>query len=194
MFLRGYRLGSLVKLSIDVLRTRLLFPRYRLLRSPYQLRGHNYARIGAGFTTGAGARIDCLKLAERPPELRIGQNCQLNDNVHIGCAESITIGEDVLIASCVFITDHNHGEIDDVEDFLKKPIERKLQCKPVVIEDRVWLGEGVIVLPGVTIGEGSVVGGGSVVTKDLPPYSISVGAPAKPIRVLDVDTKVWISQ
>ncbi|MFW2124843.1 acetyltransferase, partial [Acinetobacter ursingii] len=71
------------------------------------------------------------------------------------------------------------------------PTDRTLSVKSVKIQNNVWLGEFVSVLPGVTIGEGTIVGANSVVTKSLPPYVIAVGSPAKPIKFYNFDTRKW---
>lgn len=62
----------------------------------------------------------------------------------------------------------------------------------IVIQDDAWIGAGSIILPGVTIGEGSVVGAGAVVTKDVPPYTVVVGVPARPIQRIDLENKKFI--
>ena len=69
---------------------------------------------------------------------------------------------------------------------------RPSEGRPVVIGENVWLGDGVVVLPGVAIGEGSIVGANSVVTRDLPPRVIAVGAPAIPIKAYDVHSGRWL--
>ncbi|MBL4677498.1 MAG: hypothetical protein JKY70_15040 [Mucilaginibacter sp.] len=63
--------------------------------------------------------------------------------------------------------------------------------KPVIIEDNVWIGETVSVLPGVTIGKGSIIGASAVVTKNIPPYSIAVGNPAKVIKTYNFESNSW---
>ena len=90
-------------------------------------------------------------------------------------AGQVTIGHDVRIAPQVMIIAANHN-FDDLE----QPIRAQgLTPEPIVIEDDVWLGGRVVVTAGVTIGRGSVIGAGAVVTKDIPPYSVAVGVPAK---------------
>ncbi len=108
--------------------------------------------------------------------------------------KSVSIGNNVLLASKIYISDCSHGsyagdEYDSHPDSI--PHDRPLHAKPVVIEDNVWLGEFVSVLPGVTIGRGTIVGANSVVSKDLPPYVIAVGTPAKAIKVFNHETKKW---
>lgn len=98
------------------------------------------------------------------------------------------------MASKIYISDCTHGSyIGDINDSdpMTLPIERPLSVKSVKIEDNVWLGEFVSVLPGVTIGKGTIVGANSVVSKSLPPYVIAVGSPAKPIKFYNFDTQKW---
>ena len=128
--------------------------------------------------------------------IEFGSNCQVNDYVHIGAVESIRIGNNVLIASKVFISDHNHGDYSPDISSPKpseNPADRKLISKPVVIDDDVWIGESVTVLPGVTIGRGAIVGALSVVTKDVEPYTIVVGTPARTIKKYDFKKSGWFT-
>jgi lipopolysaccharide O-acetyltransferase len=99
-----------------------------------------------------------------------------------------------LIASRVFISDHNHGNyhIQDYESGPDTPpANRPLSSRPVHIGRNVWLGEQVCILPGVTIGDGVIVGANSVVTHDIPSNSIAAGNPARLIRVFDTETQSW---
>lgn len=174
------------------IRTKLLFKNARMIRFPFRIRGRKYVSVGKGFTTGFNCRIDAYSQNGNNC-IKIGENVQINDSVHIGSIQEINIGDNVLIASKVFITDHNHGNYSGVncDAPTSIPIDRELYSKPVVIEDNVWLGEFVSVLPGVTIGKGSIVGANSVVSKSLPPYVIAVGAPAKPIKKYNFENKLW---
>lgn len=119
-------------------------------------------------TLWAGSRLEIGKGAE----LYIGKGTYLNRNTAVICHERVRIGAACRIAYDVIIMDTDEHGVPG-----GGPITR-----PVTIGDNVWLGARVIVLKGVTIGEGAIVGAGSIVTKDLPPYSISVGQPAKVIR------------
>lgn len=92
----------------------------------------------------------------------------------------ITIGANVAIAAHCCITSLNHDYRYNL--ISQGPIIKK----SVVIEDDVWLGYGVIVLPGVTIGKGSVIGAGAVVAHDIPPYSIAVENPARVIKKREI--------
>lgn len=108
--------------------------------------------------------------------IRIGDNTSIGSYVHIWGGGGVDIGSNVLIAAHTCISSLNH-------DYRCKLIRNgKMIKKKVIIEDDVWIGYNVVVLPGVTIGCGSVIGGGSVVTDDIPEYSIAVGNPAKVVK------------
>lgn len=74
---------------------------------------------------------------------------------------------------------------------MSAPKYRQLISKPVIIEKNVWIGEFVSILPGITIGEGSIIGSSAVVNKDIPPFCIAVGVPAKVIKRFDFQTNEW---
>lgn len=109
--------------------------------------------------------------------VEIGQDSYLGPYTCIAGPGRITIGKDCLIASHSAIYANNH----DFTDFTQKIRNQGITAKGIVIEDDCWLGSGVRVLDGVTIHQGSVIGAGAVVTKDIPPYSVAVGVPAKVI-------------
>lgn len=147
--------------------------------------GGEHIQIGDGFSAHARTRLETYTHVEGEParpKLMIGNKVSIGYDCHIGAISSITISDNVLIASRVYITDHFHGATD-FENLNIPPLERKLFCKgPVVIEEDVWIGEGAVILPNVTIGRGSVVGANAVVTKSVPRFSIVGGVPAKVIR------------
>lgn len=129
------------------------------------------------------------------PRLVIGPHARLSDNVHIGCLRQITIGAHLLCGSRVLISDHAHGSYSGVggSDPAIPPAERQLHSSgPVTIGDNVWLGDGVAVLAGALIGDGCVVGANSVVTGSLPPRTLAVGAPARPVRAWDDSEQAWL--
>jgi hypothetical protein len=172
-----------------------IFKNARLIRFPFRVRGKQYIKIGKGFTTGFNCRIDALNINNLKEKylLEIGENVEINDDVHIGATEKIIIGDDVLIASKVYISDHNHGNYkgEEQDSPMSIPKKRKIYSSPIKIEKNVWIGEFVSILQGVTIGEGAIIGTMSVVTKDIPPYTIAVGSPAKPIKKYNFKTKKW---
>ena len=113
------------------------------------------------------------------PVIIIGDGTTIEPYAHIGAAESVTIGQNVLIASGLYITDHDHVYADPTRPIALQP----LQTSPVSIGDNVWLGENVTVLKGVTIGRCAILGAGSVVTHDIPPYAVAAGVPARVLRI-----------
>lgn len=193
----GYSIVGLLKLLVDLLLTKIFFRGSRLVRRPIRVRGKKYIDFGTGLTTGVGCRIEAFQIesAHEAKKIYFGKNVQINDYVHIGAVESVTIGNNVLIASKIFISDHNHGKYSGPNQSspLISPADRELHSAPVIIEDDVWLGEFVSVLPGVRIGKGSVIGTHSVVTKDIPAYSIAVGVPCKVVKTYDHSIGEWIS-
>jgi acetyltransferase-like isoleucine patch superfamily enzyme len=114
--------------------------------------------------------------------VRIGEGTFLNMGVMIAAEQLVEIGDHCMLANGCFVSDSSH-RYDDPE----KPITwQGFQSKgPTRIGDNCWLGIGVVVTSGVTIGERCVIGANSVVTKDLPPFSIAAGAPAEAIRKVE---------
>lgn len=195
-YFKVYGALGLIRLVRDVALSKICFSSERLIRYPFYIRGRSFIQFSGGLVSGVGLRVDVFPQGAAIASLKIGRNCQFNDYVHIGVAQQVVIGSNVLIASKVFISDHNHGSFSpadgDAEIHLP-PAVRRIISKPVTISDYVWLGEGVQVLPGVNIGKGAVVGAGSVVTKDVPAYSIAVGVPAKVVKVFDFELNHWVS-
>lgn len=111
-------------------------------------------------------------------QLSFGINTWCGEFCVFGVNSSISIGNDVMIAPAVTIrdTDHAFARLDI-------PMNKQgITSSPVVIDDDVWIGHGAVILKGVTIGKGSIVAAGTVVTKDVAPYSIVAGIPAKLIK------------
>lgn len=110
-----------------------------------------------------------------PHSLKIGRGTIIGDNALLDARRGLTLGNNVNLSSNVSIYTEQHDHRD--------PYFRCThpESKAVKIEDRVWLGSNVVVLPGVTIGEGAVCCAGCVVTKDVPPYSIVAGIPARKV-------------
>lgn len=145
--------------------------------------------FGPGFTTGYRCRFELFDW-EAGCKLWIGKNCKIGDNVHITAAEKVTIGDDCLFASHVFISDTNHG--NGMDNPMTPPDERPLSTDPVSIGSCVWIGEGAAVLPGACIGDGCIIGAHAVVKGEIPAYTIAVGAPARPVKRYDFEQKAWV--
>lgn len=190
-----YGIWGALKILYFFLKTKLFFPKARLVRFPIDVRNKKKIDFGENLTTGVGCRIESFPLDSTNSKLlKFGNNVQLNDYVHITAAHSVEIGNNVLMASKIYISDCTHGSYvgnEDDSDPTTLPVDRPLSVNAVKIEDNVWLGEFVSVLPGVTIGQGTIVGANSVVSKSLPPYVIAVGSPAKPIKFYNFESKRW---
>ena len=154
------------------------------------------AFIGRNLRIGRRCRIETISIHNGQrfsPKLVIGSNVSMSDDVHIACINEISIGNNVLLASKIFITDHNHGEYgqDAHQEALLPPNERILSSASVRIGDDVWIGEMVTVLPGIQIGEGAIIGANSVVSRDIPKLCIAAGSPAKVIKRYSPESKKW---
>ena len=116
------------------------------------------------------------------PELTIGDNGSFGAFNHITCINKIQIGDNCLTGKWVTISDNNHGTTD-FDTLHEAPAIRKLYTKgPVIIGKNVWIGDKATILGGVTIGDGAVIAANSVVTKDVPAYSVVGGNPARVIK------------
>jgi lipopolysaccharide O-acetyltransferase len=190
-----YGFFGFLRLVRDKIFTIIFFPQARIVRLPVYIRNRQGIDGGYQLTTGINLRIDVIDNESTRPKLKLGKNVQLNDYVHIGVAEEVSIGDNTLIASKVFISDHNHGSYSgEIQSSpFQEPIERPLSSKKINIGSNVWIGEYVAILPGVTIGDGSIIGSMSVVTRDIPPLSIAVGSPAKVIKQFDTASEKWIA-
>lgn len=164
---------------------------WRVISAKIYLRN---CECGKMVTTRGKPRIDCfgrIKLGNRvkiwshihktqlsaggKATLEVGDNTFINCGTTISARNKIVIGKNCQIATGVVMMDDDfHGTSDD-RDSYEAPT-------PIIIEDNVWLATRVIVLKGVTIGEGSTVASGAVVTKDIPPFCIAAGVPAKVIK------------
>jgi maltose O-acetyltransferase len=125
---------------------------------------------------GEGAHVRPPLTVDYGENLHIGARTFVNANLTALDVAAITIGEDCQIGPNVQLLTPTHP-VDP------RPRRDKLEAaKPITVEDNVWLGGGVVVCPGVTIGENSVIGAGAVVTKDIPANVVAVGNPARVIR------------
>ena len=123
------------------------------------------------------------------PTIVIGNRVTATASLILGAHEAIIIEDDVMFAANVNLTDGLHGFEDADEPYKYQPISR---ISPIVIKQGCWIGQNVVILPGVTIGEQTIIGANSVVTKDIPARCIAVGAPARVIKKWDAGTRKWV--
>lgn len=189
--MRDYSILNIIGNGISLLYTRIAFPKARLVRLPVYIRGKKGISYRAGLTTGHGCRIDSQ--ASRY-SLIIGKNARIGDYVHINADKMITIGDNVLIASKVFISDANHGiyKGDKQSSPYSNPSLRETVTDPVSIGNNVWIGENVVILAGSKIGNGCIIGANTLVNGgEYPDNTIIVGSPARIIKRYNDTTQKW---
>ena len=153
-----------------------------------KLIGGKYITIGSNIYVGERVVWEVYKtdtLPDTEPSLTFGDKSSFGDEGHITCINKIQIGNGVRIGRKVFITDNAHGASERA--LLDMPAnKRPLTSKgPVVIEDNVWIGEMTCIMPGITIGRSTIIGANSVVTHNIPAYSLAAGNPAKVIKTIE---------
>jgi acetyltransferase-like isoleucine patch superfamily enzyme len=119
--------------------------------------------------------------------IRIGGGTFLNLGVQVAAVELVEIGEHCMFANGCFVTDGNHRFDDPAQPV---PWQGFTTKGPTRVGDNVWCGANVVITSGVTIGERCVIGSNSVVTTDIPPFSIAAGAPAKVLKTITYDQPV----
>lgn len=145
----------------------------------------------AGLNIGSSSRI-FSPISIRPigagKNISIGKHCFLNTDIRFGCPEAkIQIGDHVSIGPKVCFETVNH-------DLIYLPNQpRKISGKPIVVEEGVWIGAGAIILAGTTLGKGAVIAAGAVVNRDVPPYTVVGGVPAKLIKTLKTSSELTFS-
>ncbi len=161
----------------------IIIPSFSLLLGP------QYISIGSRCNIASGVQLTAWKKYQEQsftPEIVLGDNCSIGEDSHITAINSIRLGKNVLLGKKILITDNAHGASSiDLLDIA--PNFRPLYSKgPVIIEDNVWIGEKSSIMPGVHVGKGSIIAANSVVTKDVPPYCVVAGVPAKVVKIMKV--------
>lgn len=168
-----YSISETIKNIYSYALTKLTMPQARFIRRPIYIRGKLSIEGAKGLTTGRFCRFD---LDGSKKTLFIGNNCEFGDFTHIVSLKNVSIGDNVLIASKVFISDTNHGiyKGEEISSPNIPPRERDLISDHVRIGNNVWIGENVTILSGSEIGNGCIIGANSVITKKIPDNSIVV--------------------
>lgn len=152
-----------------------------------------YITCEKSVTFGDNCKLMCWdsyngKIFEKKPQIIIGEGFNATRSLTIQCANRICIGKNVLCASDVFIIDYNHGIDPNSHSYKDNEL---VISSGVTIGDGVWLGNGTIIMPGVTVGNKAIIGAGSVVTKNVAPYTIVAGNPAREIKKYNSTTEKW---
>ena len=153
------------------------------------VRNPKYFAIGDYCYFGPNCRIEAWNRyndKDYNPKIIIGRDVRINSTCHIGAINKIVIGDECLLGSHVMIMDHSHGR-NKFEELNVHPSKRDLFSKgEIIIGEKCWLCENVVILPGVHIGKCCVIGANSVVTKDVPAYSVVAGNPARVVKNISV--------
>ena len=168
------------------------------LVNPMVHKKHSTARIRStvrldvvpfnNFTVGAGSTIEDFSVVNNGVgEVHLGVNCHLGlSAVLIG---PVHMGNNIIVAQHVVLSGLNHAYENVDQPIRQQPV----LTKPIVVEDDCWIGANVVITAGVTVGRHSVVAGGSVVTRDVPPFSVVGGNPARVLRYYDQSQQRWVS-
>jgi acetyltransferase-like isoleucine patch superfamily enzyme len=150
-----------------------------VIELPVRLVGEKRISIGSRVFIGSGAWLQVIGPDDESPALIVGDGTSMAGGCVVSAVQRVTIGRGVLIARNVYIADHGHA----FEGIERPVLEQGVTgVAAVEIGDGAWLGENVVVCPGVRIGRGAVIGANAVVLRDVPEYSVAVGAPARVVR------------
>ncbi|MDR1725244.1 MAG: acetyltransferase [Bacteroidales bacterium] len=187
-----YPLSYKIKLALWLLRTKIFYSRASLIRFPFDIRSRRFIDLGKGLKIGTNARLEAFSLDGKTKTLIFGNNVQANDYIHITAMLQVKIGNNVLMASKIYISDCTHGfygEHSTSPDI--PPVQRPYDIAPVTIGNNVWIGEGVCILPGTVIGNGCIIGANAVLKGTFEDNTIIVGVPAKAVKKYNTVTEKW---
>lgn len=141
----------------------------------------NHISLGNNVSVMSHCVLECTGYSA---EMVLGDNISIGEYSHITCAQKMLIGDGLLTGRYVLITDNAHGE-NLPNELNIPPLERRVcSSGPVTIGRNVWIGDKATILPGVTIGDGAVIAANAVVTKNVPPYTVAAGCPAKVVKTI----------
>ena len=160
------------------------FGRNSVLQPPLRLSGEERVEIGDGVFVAANSWLQALPDGDnRAAALCIGSGTSIAGACVISAVRSVILEENVLLARNVYISDHIHRYADKDQPVLSQGVDK---VEPVRICRGAWLGQNVVVCPGVTIGRGAVIGANSVVKSDIPDWCVAAGAPARMVQEIGV--------
>lgn len=168
------------------------FGKGSIIKFPSKVWNKDCIEIGKNVFIAEGSFLSVVKEHKGKkfqPSIVINDNVCIGADFHVSCTKSIVIEKNVLISDRVFIADGIHGFENINIPVIDQPMINKGK---VLIKEGSFLGINVVILPGVTVGKNSVVGASSVVTQDVPDYSVVIGNPARIIKKYDDKTKKWI--
>ena len=155
---------------------------------PFRIDGAEGIEIGERTVMQRGGWLYCCGIDNIPASLKLGKGCVFGYNNHITAVRNVVIGDYVLTANNVYISDNLHGYEDITKPIMHQPVRFK---GAVEIGDGCWIGENACII-GARIGKNCVIGANAVVTRDIPDYSVAVGIPAVIIRQWDPQLQKWL--
>lgn len=155
------------------------FGRRSVLQLPVRLERAGRIAIGSGVFVGSDSWLQVVGPEDGPVALSIGDGSSIAGHCVLSAVAGVHLGERVLVARGAYIADHGHAFSDPGRAVLDQGIDHVAR---VEIADGAWLGENVVVCPGVRVGRGAVIGANSVVTRDVPDHAVAAGAPARVVR------------
>jgi acetyltransferase-like isoleucine patch superfamily enzyme len=163
------------------------FGRRSVIACPVRISGEQRISIGDGVFIGAGSWLQALPDgANSAPAISVGNGTSIAGLCVLSAVRNVILEDEVLLARNVYISDHIHKYTDRDKAILSQGIDK---IRPVLIKRGAWLGQNVVVCPGVTVGRGAVIGANSVVNSDIPDFCVAVGAPAIVVKSTAVGTK-----
>ena len=184
---------QLIKCILSILHNGISISRMSKISFPFYigkgLTVHNPTKIhiGKNFTIGSYSRLSCYGAVDKKG-ITIGNNVYIGSHFSAMSGGEIKIGSNTLIASYVTVISENHGMNPECRlPYGKQPLIEKSTS----IGRNCWIGEKVTILPGISIGDWSIIGACSVVTTNIPPYSIAVGNPARIIKKYNHNMHFW---
>jgi acetyltransferase-like isoleucine patch superfamily enzyme len=160
------------------------------IKNPCRILGRKYIYLGDNVSILDYARIEAIEQwndKRYSPKIIIGNNVSIGQGLHLTCANEVEIQDGCEITPYCMITDIDHG-YDDIEKSVSK---HNLIVNKTLIGRNAFLGTGAKIMAGVKIGEHSIVGANSVVTKDIPDYCVAAGVPARIIKRYNFETESW---
>jgi acetyltransferase-like isoleucine patch superfamily enzyme len=206
----GLKLAAAVRVADAELDRRQLpkfgnSPQNLHIESPSRIVNARHIRVGNDVSLGPGCMLTAIRrypgkflsgvpddtpIQEFDPSIVIGDRVSATGYLTVSAVQSVTIADDVIFASHIFVSDNSHGRSRVDIPYKYQPLT---DIAPVKIGTGCWISEHVVLMPGVSIGEFSIVGANSVVTSDIPPRSIALGAPARVVKVWSEDASDWVA-